>query len=91
MSHDTDNPIELYAWSVSQIQVAKEPGMLEGRVINPDSGRWEGVSTHSRTIEALKRERRDQTAPSIANQDATPRDLDSDMLCDLNGTSQRTR
>jgi len=36
LSHDTDNPIELYAWSVSQIHVAKKPGMLEVRVINPD-------------------------------------------------------
>lgn len=57
--------------------------MLEGKVINPDSGRWEGVSTHSRETEALKRERSDQSAPSIADQDATPRDLDLDMLRDL--------
>jgi hypothetical protein len=52
--------------------VAKEPGMLEGKVINPDPGRWEGVSTHFCETEALKRERSDQSAPSIADQDATP-------------------
>jgi len=83
LSHDTDNPIELYAWSVSQIQVAKEPGMLEGKTIRPDSGRREGVSTHSRETEALKRERSDQAARSIADRDATPSDLDLDMIRDL--------
>jgi len=83
LSRDTDNPIELYAWSVSQIQVAKEPGMLEGKTIRPDSGRREGVSTHSRETEALKRERSDQAARSIADRDATPSDLDLDMIRDL--------
>jgi len=91
LSRDTDNPIELYAWSVSQIQVAKEPGMLEGKMIHPDSGRWEGVSTHSRETEALKRKRSDQTAPSIADQDTTPRDLDLDMLRDLCSSYKQQR
>jgi len=83
LSRDTDNPIELYAWSVSQTQVAKEPEMLEGKMIHLDSDRWEGVSTPSRETEALKRERSDQTTPSIANQDATSSDLDLNMLRDL--------
>jgi len=87
LSYDIDNPIELYAWSVSQIQVAKKLEMLEERIINPNSSRWKSVNTHSHTIEALKRERRDQMTSSIVNQDATPRDLDSNMLRDLNNTS----
>jgi len=57
--------------------------MLEGKTIRPDSGRREGVSTHSRETEALKRERSDQAARSIADRDATPSDLDLDMIRDL--------
>ena len=85
LSRDTDDPIELYALSVSQIQVAKEQGMLKGKMIHPDSGRCTmgGVSTDSGEAEVLKGERSDQTARNIADRDATPSDLDLDMLRDL--------
>lgn len=55
--------------------------MLEGKMIHPDSGRWERFSTHSREAEALKR--KGQTTSSIADQAATPSDLDLDMFRDL--------
>ncbi len=57
--------------------------MLEGKMIHSNFGRWEGVSIPSRETEALKRERSDQTTPSIADQDATSSDLDLDMLRNL--------
>jgi len=63
--------------------VTKKLEMLEEKINNLDFDRRKSVSTHSRKIEALKRERRDQMTLSIVDQDATSRDLDSNMLRDF--------
>jgi len=33
LSRDTDDPVELYALSISQIQAAKEQGILGGKIV----------------------------------------------------------
>ena len=40
LSRDTNNPIELYAWNVSQFQATKGKEIIEGRMVHTHSSGW---------------------------------------------------
>ncbi|KAL6714256.1 hypothetical protein ACLMJK_007679 [Lecanora helva] len=66
LSRDTNDAIELYAFSISQHQVAGEQGIPGGK-IDHSHCTIGGIRTESGNIEALRKERSDQGAPSETN------------------------
>jgi len=57
--------------------------MLEEKIIHFNFNQWERISISSRETIALKKEKSDQTTLNIVDQNATPSDLNLNMLRDL--------